>query len=386
MQKNTANKSISVKIFLCWTGMLLFFNAHTIAFQNQTQSVSSKIAIPPKGKFYHGVYPGGKSGSESDITIYDVKQYQYYAGKKVAWVYFSNNWFESRKFPTYKCNWIIKLGAVPFIRLMLRSSLEENRKEKLYTLDAIINGKFDNDLILWGKSAKRVKAPLIVEYGTECNGNWFPWNGQHNGADTLDKFGDKNKADGPERFVYAFRHIVKIIRSTGANNITWVFHINADDCPSNDWNKFENYYPGDDFVDWTGISVYGALTPMDDKDDIKSFREKTDSAYRRLIKLAPHKPIAILEFGCCANNKFVKPDIWAKKALEDIFSYRWPKLIGFAWWNERWENDDNPKHNTTMRLQDIPELAKTFHKMLNDNANKIIEHPIILNPKIRNNQ
>ncbi len=334
---------------------------------------SVKVTLPPKGKFYHGVFPGGKTGDEDDITIYDVKKYQYYSGKKVAWIYFSHNWVKSKKFPKRTCEWIRKIDSIPFIRLMLRSSTEEDYHEKVYTLKNIINGKFDNDLKNWGKSAATFETPLIVEYGTECNGEWFAWNGKHNGADTKQAFGDKNKADGPERFVAAFRHIVNVIRNAGATNITWVFHINAEDVPKTQWNRFENYYPGNDVVDWIGISIYGTLTPSDD--DVKSFREQMDKAYDRLTKLAPDKPIVILEFGCCANNPIIKPEIWAKNALQDIFANRWKRVIGFSWWNERWENDDNPENDTTMRLEDIPKLAKTFHEILQINAHKIVCKP-----------
>ena len=32
---------------------------------------------------------------------------------------------------------------------------------------------------------------------------------------------------------------------------------------SSDWNKFENYYPGDEWIDWVGASVYGRQLPSD---------------------------------------------------------------------------------------------------------------------------
>ena len=45
----------------------------------------------PEGKYYHGVYPGGISGEEDDITSADVAAYETAVGRKVAWVYFSHN-------------------------------------------------------------------------------------------------------------------------------------------------------------------------------------------------------------------------------------------------------------------------------------------------------
>ena len=332
-------------------------------------SQAAKIKAPPAGKLYHGVYPGGISGDEDDITPKDVDIYEKCAGKKVVWVYFSHNWFNGRGFPQKTAEWISARGSIPFIRLMLRSTTEEDKREKTFTLQAIIDGKFDDDLKRWGQAAAKFKSPLLVEYGTECNGQWFPWNGRWHGGGKTTKFGDPKKADGPERFVAAYRHIVKTISEQGADNITWIFHPDANYDPECKWNRFENYYPGDDVVDWIGVSAYGPLTPSENY--AESFRDMMDRAYKRLDKLAPNKPVIALEFGCTAGSKAAKPDVWAKAALDDIFSERWPRIIGFSWWNERWENDDNHKHDTTMRLQDTPALTKTFHDTLSKNAKQL---------------
>ena len=58
---------------------------------------------------------------------------------------FSDNWFESRKFPAQMCEWIRELGKVPYVRLMLRSDAEQNRPEKTFLIDKIIGGEFDED-------------------------------------------------------------------------------------------------------------------------------------------------------------------------------------------------------------------------------------------------
>src|SRR5437016_5234826 len=82
------------------------------------------ILPPPPGKLYHGFYWGGigtddHDPTEHDVTAADVMAYQKAVGAKTTWIYFSNNWFESRAFPIATCNWIRDLGQVPYIRLML---------------------------------------------------------------------------------------------------------------------------------------------------------------------------------------------------------------------------------------------------------------------------
>ncbi len=46
-----------------------------------------------------------------------------------------------------------------------------------------LGGDFDDDLMRWAQRAVEYGMPLIAEYGTECNGYWFPWNAAHNGMD-----------------------------------------------------------------------------------------------------------------------------------------------------------------------------------------------------------
>ncbi|HEX8897434.1 MAG TPA: hypothetical protein VF751_01955, partial [Chthoniobacterales bacterium] len=66
-----------------------------------------------------------------------------------------------------------------------------------------------------------------------------------------------------------------------------------------------------------------------------------------------------------------------RSALEDLFSSRWPAVIGFCWWNESWENDDVRKHNTDMNILHDAGLTKTFRETLARHADKIQQAPII---------
>lgn len=335
------------------------------------------LLAPPPGKLYCGVYPGGVDGEEADITLEDVISYETAIGRRVAWVYFSNNWYASRAFPVGTATWIRSHGAVPYIRLMLRSEDHKPGKgERTFSMEAILRGNFDEDFRAWAHAAREFGTPLLAEFGTEMNGHWFGWNGKYHGGERTDGFGDPHKPDGPERFVAAWRHIVKLIRGEGAHNITWVWHPDANDHPDEAWNRFENYYPGDDVVDWVGFSCYGYLTPRDDWHP-RSFRDILDAAYRRAQKLAPGKPIIVAEFGHAAGNPRQDAVTWATAALDDLLGGRWPHIIGFAWWNERWQNDDNPKHDTTMRLQDNPALAQAFSKKLAENVSKLQTKPMV---------
>jgi len=335
------------------------------SFPSDTPSPKVNIPLPPKGYLYQGVYPGGITGAESDLTLNDLRSYEETVGKSAVWVYFSHNWYKGREFPLKTATWIRDAGSIPFIRLMLRSSPEQNVQEPLYKLQAIIDGEFDNDFHAWCSSARDFRTPILAEYGTEINGEWFPWNGVWHGGGELDGYGDPTQADGPERFRDAYRHIIQICRDEGADNIIWVFHANNGDWPQEDWNALENYYPGDDWIDWIGVSVYGAQTPLDDYWD--DFTDGMDIVYACLYALTSDKPIVLLEFGVTKNSPLGDQADWARAALRSIVSLRWPRLIGFSWWNEQWQNDDDPAHDTSMRMQDNPALRDAFVEFVGEN-------------------
>jgi len=327
------------------------------------RAIGSPIPLPPEGQLYHGVYPGGDE--TNDVTFQALLDYENAAGKNVTWLHFSTYWYQSRKFPTETALWIRNAGSIPYIRLMLQSDIKFSGNESIYTLQNILDGQFDADFHTWCVGARDFSTHLLVEYGTEINSDSFPWSGIRNGAGKTDGYGDPTFPDGPERFRDAYRHIIQICRDAGAVNITWVFHIDSDSYPDTPWNKFENYYPGDDWIDWIGISIYGVQTPTDIY--YKIFRINLEKVQPRIIKLAPDKPIIIAEFGSAKNNPFIDQVKWTSDALTTITSLRYKNLIGFAWWNEAWQNDGDPAHNTTMRVQDNPDLEAVFKKLVGEN-------------------
>lgn len=330
--------------------------------------VMTKPGPPPAGRLYHGVYPGGITGDEDDLTVKDLREYESAVGQPAAWVYFSHNWFtgQSRAFPRATTDWIRAAGSTPYIRLMLREKPEQDRRDHTFTHQRIIDGYFDKDLRAWARGAREYGGPLLAEWGTEFNGIWFPWNGAWHGRDKKKGFGDPKKYDGPERFAAAFRHIVELMHAEGAVNIAWVWHPDVHDDPREDWNRMENYYPGDDVVDFLALSTYGPITP--DEPASEKLGDMLDYSVSRLTELAPTKRVIVAEFGCTAGNSTASPAPWAADALASLLSRKYPSIMGFAWWNERWPNDDNPKHDTTMRVQDLPELARVFRENLGAHA------------------
>ncbi|NPA35833.1 MAG: hypothetical protein GXO47_03180 [Chlorobi bacterium] len=255
-------------------------------------NINNTKLIEPVSGIYHSAFPDF-GGTEDIVTAEKIEDFEALANKEIVWAYFSNNWYDNIQFPSTEVNTINAEGKIPFIRMMPRTNFDEGGPDPNYTMQKIIDGEFDAELTQWAIDAANTNIPLLIEFGTEVNGNWFPWNGQYNGAGETEEYGAPDMPDGPERFRDAYRHIIDICDTNGADNITWFFHINAYSEPDTDWNDIENYYPGDDYIDWLGVSVYG---PQERNEDYQEFSEIMNDVYPVLINLSD-KPIAILEFA-----------------------------------------------------------------------------------------
>ncbi len=260
-------------------------------------SSGNKLEAPASG-IYHSAFPDF-GGTEDQVSGDRITAFEDLAGKEIVWAYFSNNWYDDSgnpaiEFPSDAVDAIHDAGRVPFIRMMPRSNFDEGGPDPVYTMAKIISGDFDDDLRQWARDAAAAGIPLLVEFGTEVNGSWFPWNGLYNGGGTTDGYGDSSFPDGPERFRDAYRHIRDICDDEGAGNITWFFHVDADGEPDEDWNSIANYYPGDDYVDWIGVSVYG---PQEKGEEYREFSQILEDVYGALSDLSADKPLAVLEFA-----------------------------------------------------------------------------------------
>ena len=109
--------------------------------------------------------------------------------------------------------------------------------------DEINNGSNDSLIAAAARNLARQGAPTLLRWGWEMNGNWFEWDGTHNGQNTAG-------------FIKAWKRMHGIFRDEGADNVAWNWSPNWNSGPNVSWNKMQRYYPGDAYVDWVGVSAY----------------------------------------------------------------------------------------------------------------------------------
>src|SRR5213079_148917 len=111
--------------------------------------------------------------------------------------------------------------------------------------------------------------------------------------------------------------------------------------PYETWNCAPAYYPGSDYVDWLGLSVYGQQYKDEPNPDITSL---VDWPYEEMCKLDPHKPIMIAEwatgeFPHSTEGGGLGKAKWIEEALK-LFRTRYPRIKAALYWHERWQNAD----------------------------------------------
>jgi hypothetical protein len=306
------------------------------------------VLVPVAGRAYHTAY-FSKVGAETGYTTDRIRWFERSTRRQLAGVYLSNHWGRAGeveiRYPAAKLRLIWRSGAVPMVRMMPWSALWRGGRDPAITMQRIVDGRFDGPLRRWFRDARASRIPLLIEFGVEVNGEWFPWNGRWNGAGASDGYGDPELPDGPERFRDAYRHVIRLSRQVGADRLTWNFHVDADGWPKTWWNQPRWYYPGDRWIDWLSVSDYGEQVPTGNPARWNGFADKLGdpsdptSSYWQVRALDPMAPFAVIEFGVTEDPAAGDKAAWIAEAydlLTGLGATYDADLVSY--WSERWEN------------------------------------------------
>jgi len=315
-----------------------------------------KLKIPEKG-IYLGAYLDG-GDAEDKVSREAIDAYDKRVGKSQAIIAFSSFWGR-QSFPRKQVDLVSGYGAIPLIYWSpWDEPYMQERGPDRFSLLRIVGGKWDDYIDRWAEEAKAYGKPLLVSWGLEMNGTWFPWSGYFYGAEKKTKNGSGYVA--AELYKTCYRYVVGRVRARGVENIEWIFHVNDYSSPWEDWNLIQEYYPGGDVVDWLGMSVYGKQFRGT---KWVSFRDCIDYAYDDLSKLDTKKPILLAEIGVGEFPESGSKADWVRDALRDL-PRDFPRIKGAVFWNERWENEDGSYSN--LRMWSSPESMKAFHEGTKD--------------------
>ncbi len=190
-----------------------------------------------------------------------------------------------------------------------------------YDTVQIMNGNADNYLKRMAQDMKSYGKEIWLRPLHEANGDWYPW-----------AIGYKSGNNTNSTYIAAFRHIVDVFRSEGANNIKWIFTLNCDNVGPN--TSFEGIYPGDNYVDYNSIDGYNWGTTQSWGSTWNTFDQIFSRSYNSLKNY--NKPIFIAEWASAeiGGNKAQ----WITDSFNTIRS-SYPKIFAAVWFSHNKETD-----------------------------------------------
>jgi beta-mannanase len=188
-------------------------------------------------------------------------------------------------------------------------------------LAGILAGRYDSNMTMVCSAAAKLKSPVTIRWAQEMDDSegqftWAFWS--------------------PQGYVDAYRHVIDVCRRS-LPNAQYMWSPQGDE-------GLEAYYPGDDYLDVIGLSVFG-YQPYDrlELGRDSTFVERTQPGYDRVVGFG--KPIVIAEFGYAGNDDYVRnwaaeanaphpqfPALTAVVYFNDQEVYPWPRNVGLPDW------------------------------------------------------
>jgi hypothetical protein len=192
------------------------------------------------------------------------------------------------------------------------------------------DGEFDPVVRAFSAWAKAAARPIYLRIGYE-------FDGPHNELE-------------PTQYVAAYRRIVDIMREEGVENVAFVWHSYC--APPFGGHPISAWYPGDDYVDWVAVSLFGHMyssEPGPYADAVFDFaREK-------------RKPVMVAEASPIRGISPASTAAWSSW-FANIFSLSYARNIkAISFISQNWEqNPSNGVDWADARLQNNELVSRAF--------------------------
>ncbi len=297
--------------------------------------IENKWRLAPETGCYHGAFPPaygfskemrqGRSGMMLDT-------FEELVGKKLSMVLWYQGMAEGRDFAEIQKWRADNLGKeYNGHRLMMYGWLPKISVKRIADgeLDAYFEKYFKDSVD--PKQLNGINDPMFIRPMNEFNSTWVEW-----GLD-------------PYNFRRAWRRMYNIAEQFGATDKhIFVWSVNHRSYPNEDWNNMNNYYPGDNYVDWVGISCYPPSLPVVKIEDLRYPRERLKEFYNLY---AHKKPLAIAEGGFSESSDRAR---WVTEWFTSI-KKDYPAIKAFIWEN----------HNDRV-IQSDDEALEIYRRLIRD--------------------
>ena len=200
----------------------------------------------------------------------------------------------------------------------------------------------DLDKIAEGLSALQDQGVVVILHPLyEMNGGWSWWGSNSGGTWTTQA-----------QFIALWRQLYDYFTDTkGLNNLLWLYGPNFIETswqPGWGAQDVDYYYPGDDYVDITGLSYY--------KDHMNALSDRDN--YTRMVNLG--KPFGLIEIG---PDKVIDGS-FDNMMVIDAIRNEYPAITFFSYWTN-WDEKDGTERQMCLSC--------------NARANEMLSHACVAN-------
>jgi len=286
------------------------------------------IAAAKQQRPPHPIYWGAQigrqfTGVQAPWDMSALSEFESTVGKSASLVAFYSPFADCNRvpceffgFPGVPMENIRRHGAIPFFSWSSSAATKDEVRQPAFSLSRVLDGTYDSFIKGFAENAREWGHPFFLRFNWEMNGFWFPWGAGVNG----NKKGES---------VSAWRHVHDIFTAVGANNATWVW------CPNIALAKrlqnLRQFYPGNRYVDWTCLDGFNWGRTANSPGWL-SFNRIFRSTYKRVLKIAPTKPLVIGETA--SEERGGSKAHWIRNALHAIPA-KYRKVRALVWFDEK---------------------------------------------------
>jgi hypothetical protein len=298
---------ISLAVVIAAAAAVTFVISRFVSFAG---SAAAPLSLPTNQASYLGVY------EHDTLQAYQpIADFARAAGKQPNLVGYYSGWREP--FEAAFAERANRHGAITVIQW----------NPTLASVAKIAAGGYDSYLRSFADSVRKFDHPVVIGFGHEMNAYWYSWGYGHL---------------PPSTFVAAWRHIVTLFRSRHAENVTWLWTLQADEPGT---GPIASWWPGKGYVTWVGIDGY-YYRPSE---TFFSIFGKTIAEVRALTGL----PVLLSEVA-------VGPEAGQARKIPELFAgMRQYGTLGLVWF-------DIAQHNGTYhqdwRIEDDQAAQRAFRR------------------------
>jgi mannan endo-1,4-beta-mannosidase len=273
-------------------------------------SSAAHATLPVDSASYLGVYEHGPPNNYQPVA-----EFARAAGKRPNLVGYYSGWPE--RFASKFAEMVRSHDSVTILQMDPTNA----------AVAAIAAGGYDPYLRSYADSVRDFRHPVVIGFGHEMNATWYSWGYGH---------------VPPRVFVAAWRHIVKVFRRQGADNVTWLWTLQADE-PGTGPIKY--WWPGAGYVTWVGIDGYYYRS----SNTFTSVFGKTIAQVRAMTS----KPVLLSETA-------VGPQAGQAAKIPGLFAgMRLYQTLGLVWFDIA---QSNGVYHQDWRIEDSPAAEAAFRR------------------------